>query len=152
MEKIGIITTADGMKEEPVRVVKGGYFCESYNPRAERLNTWATVIKDGKQIAVKRARWDTGSNITGIARNKTEVLQPDWTAEVRGVGSSAQTDIYKADVVLPGGIRLSNVDVWAFDIEHLDADMIIGMDVISRGQLTVGMKNGMHVFSFFIES
>jgi hypothetical protein len=51
---------------------------------------------------------------------------------------------------LPGGITFHNVEVWDVDLSDHGTDVIIGMDIISRGKLVVETVDGIPMFSFSV--
>lgn len=104
-------------------------------------------------FATDKAVWDTGATIT-IAAHK---MAKEFDTEPADTGTSISatdqkdSDIYLATLELPGGIIFKDVEVWDIDLEVHNADIVIGMDIISQGRLVVETVNGIPMFSFEIE-
>lgn len=63
----------------------------------------------------------------------------------------SESNIYLATIELPGGIVLHDVEVWDVSLDSYAAEVVIGMDIISRGRLVVENVRGVPTFSFSIE-
>lgn len=135
--ELGII---DGTKEDRnVKVEKHGAFTLTYD---EHLNSMAFIMQDQEYpIVLHSARWDTGSEYTYISIHKAADLNADKykTRSATGIdGKTHKGKLYTVTVELPGGIRISNVDIGELDLSMMrECDAIIGMDLIKQGKLTV---------------
>ena len=109
----------------------------------------------GKEFHIDRALFDTGSNVT-ILNPKVipSNAPPGDEACMHGPNSSWTAKTYCCTISLgPGNIILDNVPVVDFDLEvfdTVDIDLIIGMDIITLGELTVKRKGKIPVFHFQI--
>ena len=65
---------------------------------------------------------------------------------VAHAGGKSIVDSYLVDFVLPNHLRIPRLSVTAMDVTGADA--LIGMDVISRGDLAVTINKGKTVMSF----
>jgi len=65
---------------------------------------------------------------------------------VHGVGGSEQAETYLVNVYLPNNVAFSNILVTKGKL--LGADLLIGMDIINRGDFAVTNKGGLTKFSF----
>lgn len=99
------------------------------------------------------ATWDTGATNTVItSKVATELgLKPSGKVKVRGVGpagSSQEHDsnTYLVNVFLPNNVGLAGVRVSENAVEG--CDVLIGMDVITTGDLAITNHNGKTTFSF----
>ena len=104
------------------------------------LNSKVTLVFDGEQTQPLTALWDTGSNITlvdpGIIDRLLVLPLPSSHGEINSITGALTADIYTADL-LCGDIVLSDVEVWASPVASKGVHIIIGMDVISKGALTI---------------
>lgn len=135
--KIGMIGCVDGVKNGVV-VECHGSFTQSCNGHPNSM----AFVRQGSNIAViHSARWDTGSDYTYIDTSKAGALNADPHSRISavGIGGDIQSGhSYTVTLELPGGIRISNIDIGELDLSSLrDCDAIIGMDVIRQGKLTV---------------
>jgi predicted aspartyl protease len=92
--------------------------------------------------------WDTGATNTVISQKVvTECgLQPIGMTRVKGVNSESTKYTYLVNVILPNGVGLAHLKVIESDIGG--SDVLIGMDVISKGDFVVTNYKGKTVFSF----
>ena len=67
-------------------------------------------------------------------------------AQVHGVHGVATTDTFLVNLFLPNKVIFSGVRVTKGDIG--DADILIGMDIISQGDFAVTNEGGITKFSF----
>ena len=106
-----------------------------------------------KRVKTARTLWDTGASTTLISNRITNVLglQPIGEACISGYNQGA--DIRKAFLVhlgLPTGDIVTDVVVTEIDTD--DYDVVIGMDIISKGDMALTNKNERTTFSFRIPS
>jgi hypothetical protein len=69
---------------------------------------------------------------------------------VSGVGSAFRSPAYKANLALPGGVRLRDMRVTMG--AGLRTDVLISMDVITLGDFAVSNYGSRTVFSFRVPS
>jgi len=97
-------------------------------------------LVDGKRIETK-AIWDTGA--TGSALTKSAVdklgLSPIGLAKVKGVHGEKTVNTYFLKVVLNNDRVSFNLKVTECDslAENNEAEMLIGMDIIGKGDFVV---------------
>lgn len=150
MRKQGYIGIIDGNKKNSKGKKK---FRLLYDKEKPILYSYAKITIGDKVFATDKAVWDTGATIT-IA---THAIAKEFDTKPADTGTSISTtdrrnsDIYLATLELPGGITFENVEVWDIDLEVHNADIVIGMDIISQGRLVVEAVNGIPMFSFEIE-
>ena len=147
------LTDPDRGSEKEISVIKPGsvfaYILSDLKPCIE-----ADVLCNGVSIHIPRVLFDTGANITainpkvipnGVRGNNEEI-------EIHGAHSSGVSSVHYCSISLGAGeIVLANVPVNAFDLDVYDVtdtDLIIGMDVITLGTLTVKKAGRLPMFSF----
>lgn len=98
------------------------------------------------------AIWDTGATNTVITQNVIDKinLAPTGVTKVRGVGGEHTSNKYLINLVLPNHVGLPAIPVTQGDLGN-SADVLIGMDVISRGDFAV-TNNKNTVLSFRMPS
>lgn len=67
-------------------------------------------------------------------------------AVVHGVGGPENAEVYLVNIYLPNNVAFSNVRVTKAKL--LEADLLVGMNIINRGDFAVTNKNGDTKFSF----
>ena len=154
--KIGYVGTLRGVKNGEIETGSSNRkksFSLSYNPEKPILYSYARIIIGDKSIATDKAIWDTGATMTFVSHDMAERF--DATPDDFGTSISAtdrnDADIYLATVELPGGIVFSDVEVWDIDLSDHGAEVVIGMDIISRGRLVVDTVDGTPMFSFSVD-
>lgn len=157
MRKIGYMGILDGTKKNISDSVKMERTCKSftllYDPKKPILYSYAKITIGDQTIATDKAMWDTGATITVISHAIAEKIEvePDETGTSISATDRSDSDIYLATVELPGGIIFRDVEMWDVDLSDHGAEVVIGMDIISRGRLVVETVNGIPMFSFSIE-
>ena len=126
------------MLQSPVQV------CEAFDPRS------------GVPPALVQpyiATWDTGATSTVITSKvvKELGLKPSGKVKVRGVGPAGtvqehDSDTYLVNILLPNGVGVWGVRVSENAVDG--CDVLIGMDVITTGDLAITNHNGKTTFSF----
>lgn len=96
--------------------------------------------------------WDTGATHCVITRKVINQcgLQPIGMTEVHTAGGSKRSKTYLINIGLPNRVLISEVRVTEGEIR--DSDVLIGMDVINRGDLALTNKDGKTTLSFRIPS
>lgn len=96
-----------------------------------------TIYKANKAI------WDTGSAISCISERlaKKMNLKPDDIGI--GITASGQKEVpyYRLDVYLSDKIVFKDLKVICFPLQNHDVDFLIGMDIISQGNLIISNEN-----------
>ena len=100
------------------------------------------------------ALWDTGSTVTCIKPILWDHLgiHPfDTTGriELAGVGGRVKTDITIINLILTPCLIIEYCTVYVLDFPG-DADVLIGMDIIKKGDFAVCNTNGKTSFTFAI--
>lgn len=100
-------------------------------------------------VDYRKALWDTGANITCISNRLADILHLNALDEV--LISFANNDVFKANTyyvqLKMGRFVLPFIKVLGLPMDE-SKDIIIGMDVISKGDLAVTNYEGKTVLSF----
>jgi len=87
------------------------------------------------------AVWDTGSQVTVISIRIVEELglYPMGQVMMRHAKGTTLANTYKVNLILPNGMEVPNLFV--MDGEMGETDVLLGMDVISLGDLCITQPN-----------
>lgn len=138
---------------------KIGAFTIDYPHKTNRLES-DVVIFDGDQKASSlsperkmRALWDTGATLSCISQRIADELQlkPLQVIKVYTATGAVQANTYFVGLVLPNHFMTSVVAAGVPDMSD-DVDIVMGMDVISKGDFSVTNVNKRTTFSFRIPS
>jgi predicted aspartyl protease len=98
------------------------------------------------------ALWDTGASVSVISGRAAASLglqaMGRWT--VYHANGSSKVNIYYVNVLLPNDISFRALRVSEGDLTG--TDMLIGMDIISKGDFAITASLGKTLFSFQIPS
>ena len=148
--KAGMLGILDGYKTHQYNQKIQKSFRLSYDQDELKLFSKAKITSSDKIYETDRAIWDTGASITAISHAGARKLAA--APSERGTTISATdlctSDIYLATVELPGGIVFKDIELWDVDLSDAQYDVVIGMDIISRGDLHVISSTGSHAFYF----
>ena len=98
------------------------------------------------------AVWDTGATNTFISQKVVDDcdLKPTGIIDVQSAGEGFRSPVYLVNLMLPQKVGFANLRVARATIT--DGDVLIGMDIISKGDFAVTNNAGKTVFSFRIPS
>ena len=96
------------------------------------------------------AIWDTGCTATVITANLARRLhlRPCGQSTFRGIGCMRKCPVYELTVIVEPTIPPFTVRAVEADVIDHETDMLIGMDIISTGDLLVTQRAGRTAFSF----
>jgi len=99
------------------------------------------------------AIWDTGATNSVITQKVVQDcgLSPISMAKVHTASGEALSNVYLVSIWLPNKVIIRQIRVTEGTIGG-DAEVLIGMDIINRGDLAVTNKDGKTNFSFRIPS
>lgn len=99
-----------------------------------------------------KAIWDTGATGTVISQKVVDDLdlKPAGMTKVRTAGGETLSPVYFICLVLPNNVATPQLRVTRGIIT--DADVLIGMDIISGGDFVVTNKDGKTVLTFRMPS
>lgn len=149
---LGLIDTYDQNEKYNDEIPGIQSFCDNtvtveYDNIVNRLKTEIDVCpcNNRKQILrVKNAVWDTGAVISAISNEYIEKMHLNPINNGVVITSTGQSDCcyYLIDVYLTSGDCIKAVKVMGLPFKNHDADFIIGMDIISKGNLIIKNENG----------
>lgn len=120
---------------------------EPFETTGERIDI--EKIKNKKFNAI----WDTGATNTVITKNVIEQcdLKPIGMTEVSTAAGKINADVFLLSIFLPNKICFSSIRATEGDISG-DCDVLIGMDLIIKGDFVITNTNGETTFTFRIPS
>jgi predicted aspartyl protease len=135
----------------------GSAFTVTYNGIAKRLNS---MVKIAESVAVGNsnfaneytALWDTGATGSVITQKVVDDLNllPVSFGRAHGVDGEYSTTYYYVDILLPNNVSVNKLRVSLGKMRGFD--LLIGMDIICRGDFAVSNYNGNTVFTYRIPS
>jgi len=98
------------------------------------------------------AIWDTGATNTFVSQKVVDdcALKPISITLVHTADQDVLSPVYLANLLLPNKVGFSNLRVARARITG--ADVLIGMDIINKGDFVVTNKDGKTTFSFRVPS
>ena len=112
----------------------------------------ASILSKDSSINEVSALWDTGATHSviqpGLARKLN--LIPIDKATVCGINSCEVVNVYWIDICLPNNVSFENVAISESDFSG--GDILIGMDIIQKGDFVISNAQGKTHFSFRIPS
>ena len=120
------------------------------------LNALKTKVKikyNNKEIEVI-ALWDTGATKSCISMEVVEKLNLIQTGMIQVVTPSGTSErkTYLIDIVLPNNVLINNLQVSDSEIGLQKIGMLVGMNIISKGDFAITNFNGKTRFSFRVPS
>ncbi|MBO6268600.1 MAG: retroviral-like aspartic protease family protein [Clostridium sp.] len=154
--RVGFVGLCDGIvtgaapEHGPVGRPVSGVMNIPFSPGNLKLFVPADISISGRTFHTDRALFDTGATITAASPSVIGHLAGDsvYDGIAHGVCGDSAAQICSASLSLPGGILIPDVSLWLFDLPEQTADLIIGMDVISRGHFTIDGTCDRPYFSF----
>ncbi len=113
-------------------------------------NMAPSQVPKGKEYM---AIWDTGATGSVITKKVAQDLGlqiVSWATVNHAGGQSENVPVYRVTIELPNHVGF--VGIKAHEGEIAAADVLIGMDIISRGDFAVTNKDGKTTFSFRVPS
>ena len=99
-----------------------------------------------------RAVWDTGATTSVISQNVVDAceLVPIGATRVTGVLASEIADVFLVNILLPNQVGITELPVTL--AKFVNPNVLIGMDIIGRGDFAVTHAGGNTKFSFRMPS
>ncbi len=99
------------------------------------------------------AIWDTGATLCVISKRVVDNLdlKPIGVTQVQHCGGTSLQEKYLVNIILPNKVGIPNVLVTEGKLTD-DADVLIGMDIICRGDFAITNKGKKTIFTFRIPS
>ena len=107
--------------------------------------------KNRRYCKIENAAWDTGATNTVITPEIVTALglKPSDKNAVSTLNGIINVDTYLIDLCFENGYKIANLRVFSSeDYSDFDYDVLIGMDVITKGDFVVSTVNGETTFSF----
>ena len=128
-------------------------FTKEYSEVVNKLITHVDII--GNKIKVFHAYsalWDTGATVTCISKNVATSLHlvPITEKEATTPLGSKNCKVYIIDIILDNDVRIDDVYAYETEIGNENIDILVGMDVIQRGEFVISNIEGKTKFSFSI--
>lgn len=120
------------------------HICEAFEPSSGKKHPPFTQVV---------GLWDTGASCSAISRRLVEAigLQPSGFAQINHANGTSQVPTYLINILLPNNVGIPTLVVTEANLNG-DFDILIGMDVISKGDFSISNFNGKTIFSFRIPS
>ena len=128
-------------------------FTEKYSKIENRLLNKVILSANGL-IDQALAQWDTGATSTCISEEIAEKyqLKPFSYAQAKTPSGTLTTPIYFINIILNNEVVFNNWKVMGSKIGAQGIDILIGMDIISKGDFAISNYNGKTQFSFRLPS
>ena len=119
----------------------------------DALYSQVTIKYNTKSITVK-ALWDTGANISCVSEDVVSSLGLIMSGVVPRLTPSGSdfANTYLVDVILPNNVEVLNLRVCDSKIGEQGIGMLVGMDIINKGDFAVSNFDGKTVFTFRMPS
>ena len=133
---------------------------KNYGRRQDAIITDCFVVmpegvtdKEGNKrfCKIENAAWDTGATNTIISPEivKALGLKTSGKFAVSAFGRIMEVNTYIVDLYFENGYKIANLQVMSNDDNvNFDYDVLIGMDVITKGDFCISTINGETSFSF----
>ncbi|MDR0561590.1 MAG: retropepsin-like domain-containing protein [Spirochaetaceae bacterium] len=136
----------------PLKAEFGCVVCAVITEVMVRRATVSGVVYDTAPADIPvRALWDTGAGMSVISAKIVEklALSSAGNGTLVGIGGAMPTELYDISVTLPNKVIFPLIRAAEWE-GHRNYDMLIGMDVISRGRFVIDNCAGKTVFTFDI--
>ena len=127
--------------EQPTDCVVSG--CDVY-----QWSDFEAGQKPKKMIKIESALWDTGATQTLISKRVIDALElePIGKCKVEGYDGESEENLYIVHIGLP--TRDVILDVMVTETIGKSYDVVLGMDIINKGDFCLIQKAGKTEFSF----
>lgn len=138
-----------------------GVFTRQYQEKVDSIVTECYVYapsdlsggEEVKRVKIQRSLWDTGASVSLISARVAKVLGLESIGKSGVSGYNEGIDVkdtYLVHIGLP--TRDIVTDIMAMEFDSDEYDVVIGMDVICNGDLSITNKDDKTTFSFRIPS
>lgn len=127
------------------------FIVSHFNELHKALESYIDIGGEGSMMSVK-ALWDTGVTQSCISYEIVKMIEPKRISKskIASAEKAVIEEIFSISVALSDEITFRDVAVKAMDLTEKDADMLIGMDIIARGDFEVRNLHGITQFAFRI--
>ena len=128
-------------------------FTIMYNGVVDKITTDTTILNAKNNLTVK-ALWDTGANCCCISEELVKLLNLSPAGKVSfytpsGVGLAYT---YLVDIILPNNMKIKQVKMCSSKIGAQNLDLLIGTDIINKGDFEISNYKKNTCFTFRIPS
>ena len=129
-------------------------FTTSYTSIVGQIRSDAVIIYGSNELQTDKALWDTGATVTCISSNVVKYLNLIRTGfrNIQTPSGSKVVNTYLVNIKLPNQLLVIDVPVCDSDIGDQGIDLLIGMDIITRGDFSISQFGGKTTFSFCVPS
>ena len=128
-------------------------FTIKHNGIARQLCTTVDVIYKSK-ISTGVGLWDTGASGSCVSEKIVNDLQliPTGRQKILTPAGEKIVNTYMVDIVLPNKVMVKSVPVCDSDIGKQGLDVLIGMDIMTMGDISITNYNKKTFFTFRMPS
>ena len=126
-------------------------FTIEYSVIVNKLITHADIMCNKKRVFhTYVAQWDTGATNTCISKKVAEALNLEPINKEMATSPLGMREclVYNVEILLDNDVSIPAVNVYETDIDNQGIDLLIGMDVIQRGEFIISNSEGKTKFSF----
>lgn len=140
------------MSSKKEEIVKNAFTTTSMGIRNKLVNMADIWVDKNKYHA--KALWDTGATNSCISTNVVQALSlvPTGKKNICTPSGSDTVNTYLVNITLPNNVIIPDIEVCDSQIGNQGLDLLVGMDIINQGDLSVTNFNGQTVFSFCTSS
>ena len=127
------------------------FIVSHFNEPGKALESFVAVGGEGSMMAVN-ALWDTGSTESLISEKIVKMIEPILKNKSKYVTKDTviESETYAVSLSLSEEITFRDVLMKKADLSDKNVDIIIGMDIISRGDFEIRNYNNLVEFAFRI--
>ena len=128
-------------------------FTNLYEHISTRLINVSEIYCNENSIKVK-SLWDTGATISCISKKVVTELSliPFGRQEIHTPSGKGIVNTYLVDIHLPNDVVIHGVQVCDSSIGDQGIDLLVGMDIIAKGDFAVSNYRGKTRFTFRLPS
>lgn len=127
------------------------YFTNVYNKIERRIRTLSHIEYNNKNMTAL-SLWDTGASCSCVSEEVIKQLGLVAVSKVSILTPSSKIpeirDLYIVTIELPNKVLIPNVSVCSSEIGKQGIHLLIGMDIISKGDFAISNFNNKTIFSF----
>lgn len=140
-------------REMSSNIPVSAFTCKSNEGIQNRLLSNVDIMDSDKSMTAI-ALWDTGATGTCISYEvvKHLGLKPTGKKNIQTPSGKKEVFTYLVSVTLPNDVVIPDVEVCDSTIGDQGIGMLIGMDIITRGDFAVSNYEGKTVYSFRVPS
>ena len=115
-----------------------------------QISDYQSKSKSGaNQASCWKSVWDTGATNSCITQHVVDELGllPIGREQVYTAGGLATVNLFIVDIMLPNSILFRGIEVLCVELEDT-SDVLIGMDIICRGDFAISNYDNQTTFSF----